>query len=249
MAEIPVIDVENELEKKVALEVARIRIRERYGLGKDQEETLRSLLYAGIGRQMLNNYKEEGVNVRGRSYLRRKISYSEALLGEREGLISSGSIWDMPQIQNARETEAMNRNGDYLGGSIRDASNGQTEEDFRFGVPPQGGSYLQRNVFGFNAGKAKMLAKQKYDPTGRNAEEMFRTVPRKYKIENQTYVLDVQATLEGASINTMTAGYMQLRVLLESERDNSDERDRLMKKYSEIELEHLKGDTVEERDD
>lgn len=244
--EILVINVIEELEKKVRDEYAKIEAKQKHGLSSEQGATLRDLLFAGIGGEMLNEYKEKGIEVRGRTYLRTKIRYAETNLGVRYGDLASGADTHIIQIRNEAETDYLRKNG-FLTGSVRDISTGLTEEDFGFGLPPQGGRYLEAKAFGLEAGKTRMMANKKYEPGNRKPDDIIRTIPRKYKIEHQMYTLDVEGTLKNGGIGNNSFGYNKIRAALEKEKQDPEKIDELQKMYTEIEIRALIG--VSELDD
>jgi len=249
------IDVLSEILSKVDLEVARIRNKpetkrpedrripkigtghQTYDLGSHEEETLRNILTAGLTSAVLSDYQSRGINVRGRTALRIMARNAEMELADRAADLSVGE--NLPQIGNRYLTDALQNSG-YLGFSVRDNSTCLTEEDFKFGMLPTGGRYLDIQAFGLKSAMAKRLAGERYTVQGKRVEDIIATIPRKYKIQDQTYVLDVEKTLTDGGLNGMSAGYTQVRKALLSEMIDPIKVDELQKMYSQLELTDLK---------
>lgn len=246
--EIPAADVLSEIESKVTQEVARIYAKEG-GLTHQQEETLRMAYFSEIASATLIHYREKGVRVKGRAQIRVMVDAARFAMADRMDVIDTASDMYIPQWTNDELTGRLQNEGG-IGLTVR--QRGYSEEDFKFGLAPTGGRYVNLKISGLNKERAERIARQEYSPENKTLDEILATLPRKYGIKNQTYVLDIQRTMETAGLHTFSPGYMQIETALAAERDNPEKQDALLKMYAEFEIRGLgkaAGRKVEEVDD
>ncbi|MBW2972195.1 hypothetical protein KY359_04130 [Candidatus Woesearchaeota archaeon] len=240
------VDVLSEIEATVETEVARIRASEasrQKVLTEQQAETLHNVYFAAVGRAVLDHYTEQGVVVKNRSYLRTLIDFAQMAVEVRASEIDMASDVEVTQFSDARLSDRMSE-ATGTGMSVR--SQGWTAEDFYFGMPPAGGRFLP--VFRKpDYEKLGERVRQGYSAEGKSPEEILDTMPRKYRSENQTYVLDVRKTLEAAHLSSISPGYHIIERALIDESRNPEMQDRLRKMYAEIELREI--DEMDEIDD
>ncbi len=241
-------DVLSEIESKVTQEVARIYAQEG-GLTPQQEETLRMAYFSKIAPTVLNYYRENGVNVRGRSQIRVMVDAAKFAMRDRADVIDTASDVHIPQWTNDELTNRLQADG-AVGLTVQ--QHGPSEEDFKFGLPPTGGRYTMTDVSGLSSARAERIAHELYSPKNRTPDVILATLPRKYEIKSQTYVLDIEKTLDAAGLHSASAGYNLIYRALEAERDNPQKQDELQRVYAEFELSALNraaGQEVKELDD
>ena len=244
-AEILGIDILRELEGKVRTE--HLKIVKKWSkkgkpLSERHEEVLKEILYADIGRAVVENYKKDNKPIKGIKIVKNRIRNADAYLVVRQSEIAIEEDSYANTLDAAFATEL---GKDMQGMSVVSPSYGR--EAFNWQSPPYGGALL-----GIKFGRGspivrdpKEVARERYNPEGRSLQDILLTLPKVHKIENQTYVLDVENTLEKAGCNSMMPLYMQVRAGLEKEKDDPVKRDELAKMYSEVELRIINTQEVE----
>ncbi len=233
-------DVLSEIQGKIDQQVAAVRQKQKYGLTARQEETLRDALFYGIAHATLEKYNRQGVRVRGTTHIRTLLSITTANLEDRMQEIDTASDVRVLQVGDARLTEAYQKEW-ALGVSVQQRG-GWSDEDFRYGLQPTGGRYASLKILGLRSsdGFFDRVAHEEFKPEGRTLDNVLKTMPRKYALRDQTYVLDVDATLAAAGLHSAAHFYQSAKSALEWERDDPVKRDQLYKLYAQTELSALK---------
>ena len=232
-------DVLSEINGKVYERVSKYHAQQG-GLHPQLEETLTHVAFVEIAQATLENYSGRKVNVRGRSFINTLVNASRMYMNDRNSSLRSGDDVEMPQIAD-RELSDSCANAGVQGMGIR--TTGWTAEDFRSGVPPTGGKYASWEECQVKGGKnteasdwAKASAKKQYDTREKSVQDIINTMPRKHQIQDQTYVLDVKATLKAADLHSFSPGYHMIESTLITERDDPEKQDELLKLYAQAEL-------------
>jgi hypothetical protein len=238
------VDVLSEIESKVQSEMARIReneMKQQKVLSPQQAETLHDVYFAAIGTAVLESYADKGIPIHGRSYIRTLLGISELALDIRADEIDRGVDFQMPQFSDARLSDRMS---EAAGTCMSVRSSGQSEEDFRFGIR-QSAPRVPLGKPDYKTLGERIL--RGYSAEGRSVENVIRTIPRKYVMKDQSYVLDVTRTMQEAGLHSFSAGYGSIEGALIQERDDPQAQDALRQKYAQIEMQSI--DEKQEKDD
>ncbi len=240
--EVLAVDVLSEIESKVRLQIS-LQYSRNPDLSTREEETLKHILLSDIGSEILSDYAEKGVKVKGITYIRAHIEAAQTYLENRAMQIDHGLDTEIPQIENDLMTEKYQQSG-MLGMSVQ--QDGWSAEDFKFGLRPSSGHYpgtrgedgqvySEIKLRGSDV-RSRKLATQKPRYEGKSVEDILKLLPRKHKITYQTYELDVIQTLKEAGLDLNMGWYSTVEKALQQERDDPVQRDLLLRKYAEIEL-------------
>ncbi len=213
-------------------------------LTPEQETTLRNVYFGAVVKSVLGDYAQQGISVRGSGYIRTMADMAKVDLDMRRMRLDEGS--NEPVFQSG-DAELSERMSEELGVSMHVPSHGYSEEDFRFGMRPYGRQPTMERI-GMSPDEMPSFVREPFSPKNKSLDEIMRTLPRKHKVQNQTYVLDVDATLRAANVDA--GQYHHLKQFLDAERCDPKAQDELRRLYAEIELAQLEQAVgFEESDD
>ncbi len=198
-------------------------------------EGLRNVYTAGYGKAFLTFYEDQGARIHGKRTIHAIVDLAKQEVESRRITLDDLTDVSMPQLADRRFENYVEAEH---GISINIPGTQYTQEDFRFGVAPYGYRPTE-NKLGLDPEKALDEVRKGYDPLERPLEEILATLPRTYRLEHQTYQLDVEATLQESSISPHIARYRELKSALTNERDDPAKQDQLRKLYAQAELDKL----------
>ena len=240
--EVLAVDILSEIESKVRLQIS-LHYAKNPDLSAQEEESLKYILFSDIGSELLSDYAEKGVKVKGISYIRTHIEAAQTYLEGRAMYLDHGFDFEIPQHENEMLTAGYERAG-MTGMSVH--QQGFSAEDSQFGLRPSGGHYpgtMGEDGQVYNEiklrssdARSRKLAAQKPKYDGKSVEDILKILPRKHKIAFQTFELDVERTLRESGFTSEKGYYFRVEKALQQERDDPVQKDLLLRKYAEIEL-------------